>query len=318
MTRGVLQRGALATAATAAFAAVAPLAQGQITAGDGLKIGQPRYAASQPIPEREGAGIEEKRGARAQLDARFTNADGSQVRFGQYVDGKRPVVLVFAYFSCPMVCPLVLNSAQDAFRALDLQLGEDYRAVTVSFDHHDTVEQARQERDLRLFSFDDSDLPARERWDVLVGEPDQIRALASSVGFGFNYLPKAKQFVHGTGVIVLTPDGRVSNYLYGVKFDPQQLRLALVDAGGGKVGTIFDRIVLFCHVYDPQAGSYSLQAFRVMQVAGVVTVVALGGLLGAFFAGERMTRRRRRSGAADRRRSADAAPGLDDEGANTP
>lgn len=297
-------------------------AAGQITAGDGLKIGQARLPANKPIPERKGAGITEKRGAQAALDARFTNADGSQVRFGEYVDGKRPVVLIFAYFTCPMVCPLVLNAAQDAFRKMDLVLGEEYRAVTVSFDHHDTVDKAREERDLRLFSLPKSDLPPKQRWDVLVGEPDEIRKLASSVGFGFNYLPKAKQFVHGTGIIVLTPKGEVSNYLYGVSFDPKQLRLALLDAGKGKVGSIFDRIVLFCHVYNPQSGSYSLQAFRVMQVAGVVTVAALGSLLGVFFAGERMVRKRR-----SRCENADAAQGRvsetasqrrrADEGANT-
>lgn len=255
---------------------------------------------SQPPAEVEGAGITEHRGDSIPLDLEFTNADGRQVRLSEYFDGEKPVVLIFAYFTCPLVCPLVLNNSLDAFRQIDgLTLGADYRALTVSFDHRDTVEQAHQQRDLRLFSYERHKGKDAGAWDFLVGKPRTIRALADAVGFGYRFLPASGTFAHGTAIIVMTPTGEVSNYLYGVKYQPQQLRLALLDAGKGKVGSVFDRIILFCHVYDPESGAYTLQAMRVMQVAGAATVLVLGAILGALFVGERARRRvRARVGAA--------------------
>jgi len=248
---------------------------------------------SKPPAAVQGADITEKRGASAPLDLHFTNADGRDTTLGAYFDGKHPVVLTFAYFNCPLLCPLVLGGAEKAFKGLDLTLGADYRALTVSIDHHDTFERALDERTTRLYSYDRAPGSPDEAWDFLVGKPRPIRKLASSVGFGFNFFPKTGQFAHSAGMLVLTPTGEVSNYLYGVEFDPQQLRLALLDAGNGKVGSLFDRIVLYCHVYDPDAGSYSLQVMRVMQVAGGATVLVLGSLLGALFIGEGARRKKR-------------------------
>ena len=221
----------------------------------------------------DAANIEEKRGEPIALDAVFTDQDGREVEIGDYFDGQRPVVLVLGYFDCPLVCPVVFNNAQGVFNDLAWTLGKEYRALTVSFDHRDTPAKAASHQSASLAGVDRATGP--DAWPFLTGDAEQIGRLCDSLGWRYRFLPRTGEFSHPTAIIVLSPDGKISNYLYGVKYKERQLRLSLIDASEGKIGGVFDRIILRCYHYDPTAGSYVIAAQTVMSIAGLVTVVLL-------------------------------------------
>lgn len=244
----------------------------------------------EPPPDMAAADIVERRGELAALDVEFTNTKGERVRVGDYFDGERPVALVFGYFNCPVVCPVVFNNAKKVFNDLAWKLGDEYRALTISFDHTDTHDAARVEQAAALAGIDR--FTDESAWPYLTGDAESIREFCDSVGWKYKYLPKTGDFSHPTAIIILSPDGRVSNYLYGVAFQERQLRLALVDASDGKVGDFFDRVLLRCYHYDPDAGSYVLAAQRVMTFAGLLTVALLSGVIAALVSFDRRRTRR--------------------------
>ena len=232
-----------------------------------------------------GVGIDEKPGALAPRDLAFTDQDGQPVRLGDYFDGKHPVALVLAYYQCPMLCSLVLNGLTEGLRPLGREAGwtpgDRFRVLTVSFDPRDTAAKAAAKRDSQLESYGRK-VPARG-WDFLVGDPASVGRLADAVGFRFRWDAKDQQFAHPAAAFVFTSDGRLSRTLYGIRFSPKDLRLALVEASEGKLGTTWDRVLLFCFHYDPAAKGYVLLARRVMEAAGVVTVLALAAFLVLLF-----------------------------------
>jgi protein SCO1/2 len=244
----------------------------------------------EPPPDMAAADIVERRGELAALDVEFTNTKGERVGVGDYFDGERPVALVFGYFNCPVVCPVVFNNAKKVFNDLAWKLGDEYRALTISFDHTDTHDAARVEQAAALAGIDR--FTDESAWPYLTGDAESIREFCDSVGWKYKYLPKTGDFSHPTAIIILSPDGRVSNYLYGVAFQERQLRLALVDASDGKVGDFFDRVLLRCYHYDPDAGSYVLAAQRVMTFAGLLTVALLSGVIAALVSFDRRRTRR--------------------------
>lgn len=237
------------------------------------------------------ATIIEHRGDPIPLDLLFTDSTGKQVLLGDYFDGKKPVVLVLGYFTCPMVCPVVFNNSQAVFNELAWKIGKDYQALTVSFDQRDTPERAAEKKATMIAGLHNATGP--DAWPFLTSDdPQTIRRLGDSVGFIYKYIPRTEDFSHPTAIIILTPDGKVSNYLYGVKYKAQQVRLALLDASDGKIGDVFDRILLRCYHYDPNAGGYVLAARKVMTIAGLITMTLLGGVIGfLIFLDRRRTRR---------------------------
>lgn len=249
----------------------------------------------EPPPDMAAADILEKRGELAALDVEFTNQDGERVRVGDYFDGERPVVLVFGYFKCPVVCPVVFNNTKKVFNELAWALGDEYRALTISFDHTDTPDAALAEQGAALAGIRNH--TGDSAWPFLTGDAASIKTFCESVGWKYKYLPKTGDFSHPTAIIILSPEGRVSNYLYGVAYQERQLRLALVDASDGKVGDFFDRVLLRCYHYDPDAGSYVLAAQRVMTIAGLTTVALLSGVIAALVSIDRRRVRRAREAA---------------------
>lgn len=247
---------------------------------------------SEPPPDMAAADIVDLRGEMVAKDLVFTDHNGKPVRIGDLFDGERPVVLTLGYLTCPLVCPLVFENARATMNELSWTMGNEYRAFSLSFSHHDTPEGAAAYRDAMLMG-----VRAKANddvWPFLTGDAETIRAFCDSVGWKYKYLPKTKDFSHPTAIIILSPDGEISNYLYGVSFKERQLRLALVDASNGKVGDVFDRILLRCYHYDPNAGSYVLAAQRVMTIAGGLTVALLGGVVGGLIIlDHRRTRRTR-------------------------
>lgn len=252
---------------------------------------------SEPPAAMAAADIVERRGEEIALNATFTDQTGRAVRISDLFDGKRPVVFVLAYFTCPVVCPVVLNNTQRAFNELAWTLGKEYRAVTVSFDHRDTPDAAKSQQSAYLSGIDRS--TGEEAWPFLTGSAEQIRLLCDSLGWKYQFIPQTGDFSHPTAIIVASPDGKVSNYLYGVKYEARQLRLSLVDASEGKVGSVFDRILLRCYHYDPNEGSYVLAAQRVMTAAGLLTVMLLTGVIAALVQFDRSRTRRARLAATE-------------------
>jgi protein SCO1/2 len=225
----------------------------------------------------KGIDIDDRRGSTAPKDLAFTNQDGKRVAFGDYFDGQHPVVVVMAYYECPMLCTLVLNGLSSGLSNLAWSPGKEFRVVTVSFDPRDTVEAASKKRASYVKSY--GRFIGDRGWDFLVGDPDSVRKLADGIGFRYRWDAEQKQFAHAAGAFVFTSDGRLSQVLKGISFPERDLRLALTEASEGKLGSTWDQILLLCYHYDPAAGNYVLWSVRLMQMAGFLTVLLFGGWL---------------------------------------
>lgn len=221
----------------------------------------------------EGVDIIEHLDERLPLDLEFVDENGREVRLGDLIDGSRPVILQMGYFRCPMLCDLVLNAAMDGLAGVDdLDAGTDFDLISVSVNPDEGPEIAILKEKGYLLDYD---RPGASRgFHFLTGSGENSRALADAVGFGYR-LQEDGEFAHAAVLFVITPDGRISRYLYGVDFDPQTLRFAIMEGGEGRIGSTLQRFILWCHVYDPESGSYQLFAFRVMQLGGVVTVLLM-------------------------------------------
>jgi protein SCO1/2 len=262
----------LVSAAIVLIAAIPVRAQmtGVPSAGYTQEPGMP--ASTMPAALR-GIGFDQHLDERVPLDAAFTDETGRQVRLGDYF-GRRPVVMVFAYYECPMLCTVALNGLSSALSVLSLEPGKDFEIVTVSFDPHDTPAGARAKKAGYIERYTHSG--ASTAWHFLTGDEANIKRVTAAAGFRYQWDVDTKQFAHPTGVIVLTADGRLARYLFGIEYGPRDLRYALVDASDGKVGSPVDSLLLYCFHYDPMTGRYGLVIMRAIRLAGAATVLALG------------------------------------------
>jgi protein SCO1 len=239
-------------------------------------------------PEMEGVGVTEHPNACLPLDLAFKDEDGRTVKLADYFKGDRPVILTLNYYRCPMLCTLQLNGLIDGLKRMEWTPGDQFRMVTVSIDPLETPQLARLKK--QNYMKDYGRPGAASGWHFLTGREADIRKLADTVGFAYKYDRSSDQYVHAAALFVCTPDGRVSRYLYGVMYDPQTLRLSLVEAGEGKVGSTTDRVLLFCFHYDATKGKYGPTAMTIMRIGGALTVIALGCMLAVFW--RREARRR--------------------------
>jgi protein SCO1/2 len=272
---------ALAAPALAAAALLAAPTTLALPLGQALHKPVPPEASAQVPPVLRDVGIEEKLGAQVPLEARFTRQDGTAVRLGDVVPKDRPVVLSLVYFSCPMMCGLILTGAARGMRETGLELGKDFDAVTVSFDPSDTTRLAAERQRGSLQAFGKPEAAAA--WTFLTGQQPDIKAVTEAVGFNYVYDEDTKQFAHAAGLVVLTPEGKVSRYLYGVEFAAKDLRLAVVEASQGRVGTSFDRFLLTCYRYDPASRQYQPYVMGIVRVAMLGVLGGLGLMLGVFW-----------------------------------
>lgn len=245
-------------------------------------------AASQlPVPrEMDGVGVDEKVGAQLDLSASFIGEDGYPVSLSSFFHKGRPVVLNFVYYQCPMLCNLVLNGETTAFRELPWTPGAEYEIVTISINPSEGFDLARKKKALYLTSFD---RPA-PGWHFLSDRDGHARQLAEQIGFHYRYNEAQKQFAHSAAIMVLTPDGKVARYLYGIKFKSRDLRLALTEAAEGRGGLSVERLLLFCFHYDPKASSYVLFATNFMRAGGGLTAIFLGAFLLRYWRKEKTLR----------------------------
>lgn len=227
------------------------------------------------LPEEvRGAGLEQKLEAEAPLDAAFVNAAGEAVTLGDYFTDDRPVLLSFGYYECPGLCPMVWQGMSQAFGEMGWTPGDEFEVVTISVSASETPEQAREAKAHWTGRLDDPETAATG-WHFLVGEADAIARVANAVGFGYNALPDDPgQYAHQAAIVIMSPDGRVMRYMGGTTYPPQTLRLSLVEASEGKVGSMMDQVVLFCSAFDAESNSYKL-AMGAMRAGGALTVAGL-------------------------------------------
>jgi protein SCO1 len=259
----------------AAFAAMPASAQynGVPQSGMMTKSGMPAGITPADLKK---VSFDQKLGVQVPLDLPFRDETGRGVRLAQYFTG-RPVILALVYYECPMLCVQALNGLVKSLKVLALEPGRDYSIVTVSFNPRETPQQAAAKKDEYVGRLKRAG--AAEAWHFLTGNEASIRMLTDAVGFHYVYDAETKQFAHPTGMIVLTPEGRTSKYVFGIDYGPRDLRLALVEASDNKVGTPVDRLLLYCYHYDPTTGKYGLVLMNVLRLGGVLTVATIGGLL---------------------------------------
>lgn len=221
-------------------------------------------------------GVDQKLDAPIPLDLVFKDESGKDVRLGDYF-GKRPVILAPVYYQCPMLCTMTLNGLTSSFKPLSLDIGKDFDVVTVSFDptEKSPLAAAKKERYLKEYNRPGADAG----WHFLTGDEAAIQELMKSIGFRYTYDPKTKQYAHASAIMVLTPQGKVSRYFYGLEYSSRDLRFGLVEASQNKIGTLADAVILLCYHYDAATGKYSLAVMKTLRVGAIITLVSVGGFV---------------------------------------
>lgn len=229
----------------------------------------------EPVPsEVRDVTIEQKPGAQLPLDATFEDENGKAVRLSDYFGKGRPVVLQLGYFDCPMLCGYISRGMVDVFQRQSFKIGRDYDVISLSFDPTETRQLAFLKKKNYIAEYGRAD--EADGWHFLVGDSANIRKVTDAVGFQYRWIESAQQYSHPAALIVLTPEGKVSRYLFGVQFDPRTFRLSLVEASDGKIGGIVDDFILTCFQFDGQTGKYALAAVGLMRVGAVLAVLVLG------------------------------------------
>jgi len=231
-------------------------------------------------PGLQNVGIQQNLNQQIPLGLAFHDESGKPVTLGEYF-GKRPVILNLVYYNCPMLCGEVLAGLTSGLKVLPLTMGRDFDVLTVSFDPRETPAMAAEKKKVYLQRYR---RPGGEQgWHFLTGSAESITALTRAAGWQYQYDSKSGQFAHTTAIAVLTPQGKISQYYYGVEYAPRDLRLGLVQASSGQIGTLIDQVLLYCYHYDPSSGKYSAIISRVLRVAALVTMLALGSFLFIMF-----------------------------------
>lgn len=221
-------------------------------------------------------GIDQKLNDAIPLDLAFRDEHSNVVTLSEFF-GQKPVVLALVYYNCPMLCTQVLNGLDRSLKDLPMDIGKDFDVVTLSIDPSETSRLAAAKRDLYTGIYGRPG--AAEGWHFLTGEESEIRQLANAVGFRYAYDADSKQFAHASAVMVLTPGGKISRYFYGITYAARDMRLGLVEASEGKIGSPVDQVLLFCYHYDPVTGKYGLLISRVIKAGALLTVLAIGILV---------------------------------------
>jgi protein SCO1/2 len=244
--------------------------------GQGMTKGIMSPPANMRPPGLQNVGIEQHLDQQIPPDLSFRDETGKPVRLSDYF-GKKPMILNLVYYNCPMLCGEVLSGLESALRVLKFDVGKEFDVLTVSFDPRETPDMATKKKAEFLKRYGRAG--AAEGWHFLTGPRESIDALTKAAGFQYQYDPKTGQFAHATAIMVLTPDGKIAQYYYGVEYAPKDLRLGLIQASENKIGTLADQVLLYCYHYDPTTGKYGAIISRVLQLSGLATILALGILM---------------------------------------
>jgi protein SCO1 len=259
------------TAATAVLASTAVSAQ---------VIRAPETKRIKP-PGLEHVGIDQRLNEQLPLDLQFKDESGQTVKLGDYFHSGRPVLLNFVYYECPMLCGEVLNGVSAALKVLKFTPGTEFEVVTVSIDPREKPPLAAAKKQTYMARLGRPD--AAKGWHFLTGEKAQIDALANAAGWHYQFDTKTNQFAHAAGIMLVTPQGKLAQYYYGVEYSARDLRLGIIEASQNRIGSIADQVLLYCYHYDPRTGKYGAVITNIMRAAGALTAVLLGGFLVLMF-----------------------------------
>src|SRR5215510_2556048 len=233
----------------------------------------------------EQVGIDPHLNAQVPLDLNFLDEHGQPVQLRQYF-GEKPVIITMVYYTCPMLCTQVLAGLTAAMNGMSgFTVGREFNIVTVSFDPKDTPQTALEAKERYLKRYRRAG--SEQGWHFLVGRKEQIDALAQALGFRYAWDQENNQYAHASAIMLLTPDGHIAQYRYGIEYAPREIRLGLVEASKGKIGTLVDKLVLYCYHYDPRQGRYGAAIFNILRLSALVTVLVLGGFMLIMFRRER-------------------------------
>ncbi len=274
----------LFVSSTASFAVAAPVARSDVK------------SRTERLPTRlEGVDVQEHLESPVPAALSFVDDRGESVLYDEIVKGDLPTILTMNYSDCPMLCSLQLNALMASIKQLDLTLGEDYRIVTVSLNPDENPKQARDTKAKYMAQYGRPEAPD-DGWRFLTGSENNIRAVARALGISYNYNEKRDEYVHPAAFLIATPGGVISRYIYGLEYHPKTVRLSLIEASEGKIGSSIDRLVLYCFHYDATEGRYAPVAMNIMRVSGSAGAIALGGLLAGLWRSE--SRRKRQAQAS--------------------
>ncbi|MGE0393592.1 MAG: SCO family protein [Vicinamibacterales bacterium] len=266
----------LIPAAVAALFVLALPAYAQQQPGLPGSLETPGQASSVVPKQLEGVSFQQRLDTRLPLETAFTDESGRAVTLGDYF-GKKPVVLAFVYYQCPMLCLQIFNGTASSLKVLPFEAGRDYDVVFVSFDPRDTPEAARAKKAALLADYHQTD--RADGWHFLTGTEENIAALTRAAGFSYRWDEQRQEFAHVSGVLVVTPDGRLSRYFYGIEYSPRELRMALVESAKGTIGSAVDQLLLYCYHYDPASGRYGAVPMNIVRLGGGMTLLILGGFI---------------------------------------
>jgi protein SCO1 len=264
-------RNLLAAMALAACASVSAWSQAapKLQPGDSMPNVKPSIL--------DQVGLDQRLNQQVPLDLAFNDESGHAIQLQQYF-GQKPVLLMLVYYQCPMLCTQVLNGFTGAMNGIvRFNIGREFNVVTVSIDPRDKPEDAATAKKRYLQRYRRAG--AAEGWHFLTGKKDQIDALAQAVGFRYAWDPEIQQYAHASGIMLLTPQGRVAQYYYGIEYAPRDIQLGLIEASKGKIGSVVDQVLLYCYHYDPRQGKYGAAIFNVLRLSALATVLALGGFM---------------------------------------
>jgi protein SCO1/2 len=227
-------------------------------------------------PVLQNVGIDQHLNAQLPLDLRFRDEYGNNVALGQYF-GQKPVILTMVYYTCPMLCGEVQSGLTSSLQVLKFNAGKEFEVISVSINPDETPQDAQDKKKQFLQRYRRPG--AEQGWHFLTGDAVSIKALAQAAGYRYNYDPVSKQYAHGTAVLVVTPQGKIAQYFYGIEYSTNDLRLALVEASQNHIGNLADTALLFCFHYDPSTGKYSLAVMNAVRLAGGLTVLGIGMFL---------------------------------------
>jgi protein SCO1/2 len=234
-------------------------------------------------PQLETVGIEQKLGAQLPLDAEFKDENGNIVRLESYFNQKKPVILALVYYECPMLCNEVLNGLTGSLKGISFDTGKEFDVVAISFDarENDKPDLTKNKKESYLNRYKRPG--AEDGWHFLTGTQSEIDKITQAVGFNYVFDEKTNQFAHAGGIMIATPEGKLSRYLYGIDYSPKDIKFSLIDSAEHKIGNPAEQLFLYCFHYDPASGKYGLAILRVLRLAAVATVIGIAGLLLMFW-----------------------------------
>lgn len=244
----------------------------------------PKQTTSSGLPTAlKEVGIEQRLGEQLPLDAEFKNETGQTIKLGDYFGKDKPVILALVYYECPMLCNEVLNGLTGSLKGISFDAGKEFDVVAISFDTRENdkpgLAQNKKESYLKRYGRENT----ANGFHFLTGTQDQIDKVANAVGFKYQWDEKSEQFAHAGGITVVTPDGKLARYFYGIDYSPKDLKFGIMESADGKIGNPAEQLFLYCYHYDPETGSYGLAIMKVMRVAAIFTILAIGGMLFVFW-----------------------------------